>query len=483
MYRTFIFICFFSIVCLSCQSELTIDADVVISNVNIIDVVTGDIEYSKDVFIKENRIIKIEPNSENKTHKETKIVEGSGKYLIPGLWDMHTHPDDPEVWRMNPKTEEKDLLLPLFVVNGVTGIRDMAGDLNLVKRWRRLSDNDSLLAPKIVAGGPLLDGPNPMWDGSVGIASKEQVKHVVDSLIVEGVDFLKVYSLLPREIYLELSIYANAIDFPFVGHVPFTVRPSEAAVTGMKSQEHLLEIIKECSLDFDEKTLAQIKLEKLGVNRYIIANNFRINHYNETKADSLYQTFVKYNIWHTPTLSMWYKNAWFEEELIKDNELLSYLPKYLQEYWTPKHNDHLKNRDHKDFIDVKKRLYAKYLHIVSKMNSKGVKLLAGTDMGANPLCFPGIGLYNELEAFIDADLSPLQALQTATINPAIFLKIESDYGTVTEGKIADLLLLDKNPLDEMSNLRTINAVIQNGNVYNSNDILRIKKEIKDKINN
>ncbi|WP_353780052.1 amidohydrolase family protein [Winogradskyella sp. 3972H.M.0a.05] len=483
MRKTFIFICFFSIACLSCQSEITIDADVVIQNVAVVNVTSGEIESSRDVFIKGNRIQKIETNSETKKYRNAKVIDGSGKYLIPGLWDMHTHPDDPEVWRMNPKTEDKDLLLPLFVAHGVTGIRDMAGDLNLVKRWRRLAKNDSLIAPKIIAGGPLLDGPNPMWDGSVGIASTEQVKPVVDSLIAEGVDFLKVYSLLPRDIYLELSNYANELDFPFVGHVPFTVPPSEAATTGMKSQEHLLEIIKECSIKFDDNTLARIRSAQTGANRSVIANDYRLSNFSETKADSLYQLFVEHDIWHCPTLSMWYKNAWFEYELTKDKTQLAYLPEYLQKYWTPEHNDHLKNRDNEDFINIKKRLYKKYLDIVSKMNSKGVKLLAGTDMGANPLCFPGIGVYNELEAFVDADLSTLEALQTATINPAVFLEIQNDYGTVEEGKIADLVLLNENPLANISNVRSVNSVIQNGNVYDDSEISKIKKEIKDKITN
>ncbi len=464
---------------ISCEPEDTVD--LVIYNVNIVDVTNGTILPGRDIEIVGNRISRIFVHQFDSNYKSSKKVNGKDKYIIPGLWDMHAHPDDPEVWRMDPKTEKKDLLMPLFVVNGVTGIRDMAGDINLVKRWRRMVKNDSLIAPKIVAGGPLLDGPNPMWDGSVGIASPDQVRQVVDSLIVEGVDFLKVYSLLPRATYLELSNYANEIDFPFVGHVPFTVPPSEAAVTGMKSQEHLLEIIKECSLEFDNEILTKIRKEENNANRYALANDFRLKNFNEKIADSLYTLFVEHDIWHTPTLSMWYKNAWYEEELSKDQELIEYLPKYLQEYWTPAHNDHLKNRDNPSFIKIKKALYKKYLDIVDKMNEKGVELLAGTDMGANPLCFPGDGLHNELSALVDAGLSPLNSLQTATINPAQFLEIEKDYGTINEGKMADMVLLDANPLDDISNTRKINMVIQNGKIYDSQRIVTIKEAIKSNI--
>ena len=219
-----------------------------ISNVHIVDVEKGQLyESLMDVFISEGRIRQIAPTGEIRTGKGAQIFDAQKAYLIPGLWDMHTHPDDPEVWRMNPVSEDRDLLMPQFVLHGVTGIRDMAGSLEVINSWREKGKKGELLVPKIYAAGPLLDGPNPMWDGSIGISSPAHVKPVVDSLINAGVDFLKVYSLLPREIYFALAKYANEIDFPFVGHVPLEVTPSEAAKTGMKSEEHLLEILLECS--------------------------------------------------------------------------------------------------------------------------------------------------------------------------------------------------------------------------------------------
>ena len=155
-------------------------------------------------------------------------------------------------------------MMPLFVLHGVTGIRDMAGGLQQVFRWRSLSNQDKLLVPKIYACGPLLDGPDPMWDGSLGIDNAQQVGPRVDSLVRAGADFLKVYSLLPRDTYFALAAFAEQEQLTMVGHVPFDVLPSEAAQTGMKSQEHLLQILLECSgrredimqdrLDYGEQT-------------------------------------------------------------------------------------------------------------------------------------------------------------------------------------------------------------------------------------
>ncbi|MEZ4811193.1 MAG: amidohydrolase family protein [Allomuricauda sp.] len=467
-------ICFLIV---SCQQQKLI-GDVLIEQVNIVDVERGELAMDQNVLIKGNKIVDIHPSTDRGRYEADTHIKAEGKFLIPGLWDMHAHPDDPEVWRMNPKQEEKDRLLPLFVVNGVTGIRDMGGDIKLVQRWRQRYKNGELLAPKIFAGGPLLDGPNPMWDGSVGINGPEEVKPVVDSLIHEGVDFLKIYSLLPRETYLEVSRYANEIGFPFVGHVPYTVPPSEAAETGMKSQEHLLEILKECADVPSEEFLNEVRAIANGIERSNKMNDFWLDTFASVKADSLYTLFKKYNIWHCPTLSMWYKNAWYETELEKDRELVTYLPPYLKAYWTPEHNDHLQYRDNQIFIDTKKRLYSLYLDMVGEMNQKGVLFLAGTDVGANPLCHPGVGVHNEMEAFVKAGLTPAEALRTATLNPALFFEIQEEYGTVAMGKVADLVLLNGNPLLEINNIRKISLVVRDGKVLDAIKIAEIKEEIK-----
>ncbi|GJM29225.1 MAG: amidohydrolase [Cyclobacteriaceae bacterium] len=453
----------------------------VLQHVKVVDVQTGQLSTgTRDIYISQGRILTIAESGTSLLYSNFKVVEGNGNFVIPGLWDMHAHPDDPELWRMNPLRPDRDLLLPQFVLQGVTGIRDMAGSLEEVNHWRTAGEQGELLVPKIVACGPLLDGPNPMWDGSVGINDPSMVASVVDSLILNGSDFLKVYSLLPRETYLELAAYASQIDFPMVGHVPFDVTPSEAAATGMSSQEHLLEILKECSSRREEIISDKIDYGDLqsGIERYVFRQNLMMDSFDTTKFQLLIKEFIKYGTQVTPTLSMWYKNAWYEQEYTSDSLWLSYLPEYLRKYWTPEHNDHLKHRDNQDFIAIKQRLYRFYEYMVAEMNQAGVAILCGTDMGANPLCFPGTGVHNELKAMVEAGLSPVKALQTATINPARFLKLEEDFGTVAAGKVADLVLLDKNPLTDIENVRTVKSVVQKGVLYDEETRFRILEEIR-----
>ena len=440
----------------------------VLENVQVVDVEIGVLLPGvQDLYISNGRIFEMAPSGNLRSYQVSKKVDAGGKFLIPGMWDMHAHPDDPELWRMDIKEKHRDLLLPQFVLHGVTGIRDMAGSLAEVHRWRKLGHLGELIVPKIVACGPLLDGPDPMWDGSLGINNSSRVIPIVDSLMLAGADFLKVYSLLPREIYFSLAEYATETNIPMVGHVPIEVLPTEAARSGMKSQEHLLEILLECSGRSEDISSGNVDYGDLetGLERHIYKQNLIIDTFDSTKFQHLIETLLETDSYITPTLSMWYKNAWYEQELEHDSILLNFLPTYLRKYWTIEINDHLRNRDHLDFINMKKKLYSKYENLVKTLQQAGVKILAGTDMGANPLCFPGIGVLNELEALTNAGLSPAEALRTATFNPALFLEIDSDYGSVESGKVADLVLLKANPLEDINHVRSIWGVILEGELY------------------
>ncbi|MDH3711748.1 MAG: amidohydrolase family protein [Cyclobacteriaceae bacterium] len=449
-------------------------------NIRVVDVDKGQLlPQPQDVLIVGDRIHSIANSTSNASPTDVKIIDGKDKFLIPGLWDMHAHPDDPEVWRMSPPAEDRDLLMPQFVLNGVTGIRDMAGSMTVIQQWRKLGREEELLVPRIVACGPLLDGPNPMWDGSVGIDDSTQVPVVVDSLIAQGSDFLKVYSLLPRSLYFTLSDYAAQQDIPMVGHVPFEVLPSEAAATGMKSQEHLLEILLECSSRRHDIMNKNIDYGNLSnpFDKYIYRQNLMMDTFDQERWQQLIAVYQKHGTWHTPTLSMWYKNAWYEIERSHDEELWPFLPDYLQKYWTPEHNDHLKYRDNENFLKLKKRLYGFYERLTLDLYQNGIKILAGTDVGANPLCWPGIGVHNELEALVKAGLTPAEALQTATCNPADFLEL-TDHGRVKENHQADLVILDSNPLRDIQAVRSIWGVVKNGHLYDPAERHKRLTEIK-----
>lgn len=282
-------------------------SDLLISHIDVIDVVNGIVIADRDVVINGDSIVAILPGGEADELGFERVFSGDGKYLIPGLWDMHAHPDDPEVWRMRPVPASRDLLMPLFVLNGVTGIRDMGGSLAVINRWRDEPGSGELLAPVIVACGPLLDGPSPMWDGSVGIASPDRAPYVVDSLWQSGVDFLKVYSLLPRETFFALAKHAVANRIPLAGHVPIGVLPSEAAHAGLRSQEHLLEILSECSEQSASLAEGRISFDhvKDPISKTVARNTLLLETFNSEKAAKLFDIFRQTNTWICPTLSMW----------------------------------------------------------------------------------------------------------------------------------------------------------------------------------
>lgn len=464
------------------QRNAALTDQLILKNVHLVDIEKGRVSSRlMNVYVKGEEIEKITKYSPTAIlPSEIPIYDGEEGYLLPGLWDMHAHPDDPEVWRMKPTQAEKDKLLSLFVAYGVTGIRDMAGDLELANSWKKRIVEGTLIGPEIYAAGPLLDGPNPMWDGSVGINNEQHVPVIVDSLIAAGIDFLKVYSLLPRDIYFALNEYANTIDFPIVGHVPMTVRPSEASAAGLWCQEHLLEILPECSSQEDafyNKTIDYGKATS-RLDQYIFRNQLLLDTYEPKKAKKLYRLFAKNKTWHTPTLSMWYKNAYYEQEWPKDEKLTTQLPKYLRKYWTPAVNDHLRNRV-PALLQLKQNQVAMYLQMTYEMHKAGVPLLAGTDVGANPLCHPGLGVYNELALMVEAGLSPVEALKTATINPALFLGIQEKNGSIKAGKFANMLLTKGNPLKDINNLHTIRMVINKGKVFTQADREKLLEEVKD----
>jgi len=410
------------------------------------------------------RIVAIGKNNAVPIPRHARTVDATGAFVIPGLWDMHAHPDDPELWPTSPPPKDKEILLTLLIANGVTGIRDMGGDLKLLQQWRGRVGAGSLVGPHIFACGPLLDGPKPMWPGSIAISNEEQGRQAVRDLKKQGADFVKVYSLLPRDAYFAIADEAKKLKIPFAGHVPDSVTPAEASDAGQASEEHLLQIIQSCSdSDAVKKKLDEMKDASPDERRRASVETM-LSTYDEKKAEALFAKFVKNSTWITPTLIVWQNDASFEADYPKYADRLKYMPHYIREYWEPKNNAHLKNRS-PERLALLKKLVSKYLEIVGTMQRSGVKLMAGSDFGATPLSFPGWGVHDEMALLVKAGLTPMQALQAATKNPTAFLGLDKSTGTVEVGKLADLVVLNANPLEDINNTRKINAVIFQGKMY------------------
>lgn len=441
-----------------------------ITHVTVIDGTGQPALSDQTVVIEDDRFTYVGSAGSAKIPRGAKVIDGKGKFVIPGLWDMHTHLDDPELLEVKPTKTEKELQLPLLVVNGVTGVRDMGGDLALMKGWRERIQQGKLIGPRLYFTGPLVDGPKPMWPASVAVETAAEGRKAVQELKKLGVDQIKVYSLLPRDAYFGIAEECKKQGISFAGHVPSRVTNMEAVEAGQKSLEHLLQLDRELA---DPTTLsANLKLipsELPRGQRFKLMRETYEKAFSEERAASFYALMKKHGTWATPTLNVVVRNAQFNAADPKMLARAAYEPAYLREWWNPELNVHLKNAD-ADINTGQMVTLRIYQRILRGMVAAGIPVLVGSDMGGNPHCFAGWGVHDEMALLVESGMTPMQVLVAATSNPAKFLGVDSQVGTVQTGKLADMVLLNADPLADIHNTEKIEAVVANG-VYRPRTVL------------
>jgi len=413
-----------------------------IQHVSVVNVETGRIQKDVTVLLADGSIVAIDKNV---SVGPAKVVDGKGKFLIPGLWDMHVH-----------CCNSGDHFFPLFLANGVTGIRDMGGPLEDLKTCRSNVESGIILGPRMVFSGPIVDGPKPVWkDISIAVITPEEGRKAVETVQRSGADFVKVYSLLPRDAYFAIAIEAKKRHIVFAGHVPDLVTASEASDAGQKSFEHLLSVLRGCSAKESDLRGKPVPAKtKLQVIHEVIDS------YDARKANDLMAQFGRNGTWQCPTLTVLHSLAHLDDLAFRNDFRIVYLPPDIAASWNPTNDFRFKAFTPDDWKAMR-LAFAVDCKLVGMMSKSGVGLLAGTDT-PNPYCFPGFGIHNELALLVQCGLTPLQALQTATINPAHYFGWEKTMGTVEVGKVADLVLLDANPLDNIHNAEKIEAVFVRG---------------------
>jgi imidazolonepropionase-like amidohydrolase len=408
--------------------------DCIITNVNIVDVKTGEILKNKTVAIDNNRISAIY-DKEIVGSISTIVIDGKGKYLIPGLWDMHAH----------YKWSHVDLD-PLLIANGITGIREMWGNMPAFVEIPKRTQQEGLLSPDIYLSGDLLDGNPPSFPaGCLVITTPNEAVDAVKKQVEQKVDFIKVYSNLSEECFMAIAKEAKKMNIPFAGHIPNRVSIYTAIDAGMASSEHLYGLLKACSsVDTSNEAL--------------------ISTFSEKRFDSLCFVLAKSNMWICPTLTVNRAMSYLNDSTFTNDNRMSYLPRYVIDIWNQKINPYTK-AEIDNFANSTRVRYLFELSLIGKMNEKGVKFIAGTDF-PNPYVFPGFSLHDELSLLVEGGMPALDALRSATINPAIFMNKKADFGSIEVGKLASLVLLNKNPLENIENTKTIETVILRGKVYN-----------------
>jgi imidazolonepropionase-like amidohydrolase len=439
-------------------SSLTFAEDqpaLALTHVTVFDGTGRPLRKDQTVIIANKRITTVAPTASAKLPKAARVVDAHGKFLIPGLWDMHVHiaglNSDP-AW-------SKQVLLPLLLASGITGIRDMGGDLEALLAWKHEIESGALLGPHIFAAGPFLVGVGKKSPEQYPVANAAEARAAVRDLKQRGADFIKIISLPSREAFFAVADEVRKQHISFVGHLPISVDALEASNAGMRGIEHLFYSEFALSLSSKEEELRRRLMEAQTKRDY--AGEEAIRHeaettYNAEKAATLFTALKKNNTWVTPTLASLDITAHPELWRIDDPQL-AFVPAATAKEW----RNSLDDARMKQYAASLGRQTANDWKLTRELHRAGVSLLVGSD-SLDPFVFPGQSLHQELAEFVRAGFTPAEVLQTATRGAAEFLGRGQEFGTVETGKIADLVLLDANPLEDIANTRKVFAVIRGG---------------------
>ncbi|MDB4890154.1 MAG: hypothetical protein JWL61_2009 [Gemmatimonadetes bacterium] len=419
---------------------------VAITHVDVIDARDSLPRRDQTVITRGTHIIAAAAAASVRVPAGARVIDGRGKFLIPGLWDMHVH---------TVTVGGRDLLA-LYIANGVTGVRDMASDWATIKSWRGDIARGALVGPRIIASGPYLEG------GDVPIAhlltrTPDEGRAGVDSLIALGVDFVKVHGQLTPPTYFAIARRARERGIAFAGHVSRAVGSAAASDSGQRSIEHLLAIPAPCT-PAESIALAP---------RFPVQG--ALGRCTSESLAPLYARFVRNNTWVTPTFVAQVEVANWPNRGVPGDSLAQYLPDSLRRFVAqifPMPDSIPVGAD-----SVGGAMLAKRMAQVATMQRAGVHILTGTDapLRNSP---PGFGLHEELLMLSRGGMSPFEVLRAATFEPARYFAMDS-AGTVEVGKLADLVLLDANPLTDIRNTRRISAVVANGRLFDAADRKRL----------
>jgi imidazolonepropionase-like amidohydrolase len=454
-----------AIVCIllpfSCSKKHTL-GPLAITHVTLIDATGADPKPDVTVIVADQKIQSIAASSTAQLPKDAQVIDATGKFLIPSFTDFHLH-----LTGAGEPAGSREFFIPLLLANGITTVRDMGGYLQSLVPLRKEILNGKRVGPEIFFAGPYLDGDPPSFQPSLVVTNATQATDDVQSLVAQGVDFIKVQSILSRTAYFAIAAAAKQQHISFVGHVPDRVTAAEASDAGQKSIEHLTGILRACSSV--EPRLMEEQFRGAPKNETPAGSHARetawerelLSTYSEKTCDALIAKFQTNHTWQTPTLVLLRHDAYptpQSDAAVAD--LLKYAPKSMVQRWqgVRKKQDQLSSPG--DF-DLRNQLFERSSQVVTRMQIGGVGILAGTDSAA-PELIPGFSLHEELALLTQASLSPMQALQAATKNPADFMGVIQKQGTVEVGKNADLLLLDADPLADIRNTEKIRALVIHG---------------------
>ena len=448
--------------------------DVIVRHVNVVDVAGERIVGDQAVVTRGDDIVAVGPDAAIASQWQAgRSIDGSGKYLIPGLWDMHVHfGGGPEL------IEENKALLPLYVAHGITTIRDASGDLpDQVLSWREEIANGSLFGPTLYTSGPKIEGLNPIWKGTIEAGSREGIDAALARLQALRVDFVKITdSTLQPELFLYALSRARDLGLRTSGHIPMALTVGQAIDAGLSSIEHLDYAFKAGAPNEAEiaAAFAAGTIDRAEANRRLDAA------FDEATAMAAYRRFAAEGVFVTPTLNGSRIIAWLDQDDHEDDPYLALIGPRLRATYAWR----VERAAGADVaaIEARHAHFDRVASVLPMLQRAGVTIMAGTDAGfLNSFNYPGIGLHDELALFVDRGLTPAQALASATrAGPAWFGTLDR-FGSVAPGMAADLVLLSRNPLEDIGATREIDTVLLRGEVFERTALDRMLAETRARV--
>ena len=437
-------------------------ATIAITHATVIDATGAPPKPNSTILIDGEKISAIGPDSSLEIPSGARVIDATGKYLIPGLADMHIH-----LMGAGEPSGSREFILPLLIANGITTVRDMGGDVTQLKKLKKEIESGDQLGPQIFFTGPYLDGNPPYFQPSIVVVTSAEAYAAVSKLKSEGVDFIKVQSRLKPTAYFAIAEAARKENIHFVGHVPDSISPAQASDAGQASIEHLTGILLACSSREAELRQQQLnppprkETQRQTSLRQRAWQQAVLNTYSPEKAQKLYAKLLANQTWQVPTLPLLIELAYLTPATDRASDPnLKYIPQNLQKIWKQGRAESLANKTSGDFL-LRAKLVEASLKAVGDMHATGIPMMAGTDSTA-PNLVPGFALHDSIADMVHAGLTPMEALQAATSKPAEFLNRGNEQGTIALGQRADLVLLDANPLADIHNTQKIHAVILKG---------------------
>jgi imidazolonepropionase-like amidohydrolase len=450
--------------------------------VNIVDVVAGEIRSDQTVLISNGRITVIGAAGSVALPTDARIIGEQGKYLLPGLWDMHVHLRSDQNKPGIPLVAENESMLDLFLPNGVVGIREMGGDLaDQVIQWRNEIRAGKREGPRIITAGRKIDNNPPAWAGSIGVSSPDEARQAVRLIKDSGADFVKVYYRnISPETFRATVEEAHRQHLKVAGHKPTNMSIQELIETGMDEIQHAQYLPAAPRDQFD--ALRREQSSRAGKPWAMDGNEAAarlLALQDEKESAQVYRLMAERQFWVTPTAAI--------EMHVLEHGVRDYESDYRKRYffpaiwdtWDPKKS--LRRPLETRALELRQAATKSWDQAALAAFKAGVPMVLGTDCGANnDHVMPGWAVHEEMEALVRIGLKPADVLQMATVNAAKW-RGDADEGTVEPGKVADLVVIRSNPLTDIRHTQEIESVFQHGRYYSRSALDGMLKAAEERV--